>query len=1172
MIWFPTKWWGQRIGDEEFVFWTWGSPPGLIDSGQYCGVFDLGQTHCIDPTRDGASLVPSYYQCLSCCCTPAKCQMPAEILMTIDGFAGTLSSIDRPAAYGYGPSNVCNCPIGWEGACGYWFGYTEECCKCRKREDFFWWPRYIEGENADGGDMCERDRPICKAFPSLCQSVPQTVRYLGRIAARYIKPCGPPCTDIVFTEDLIQLTDCAKAPDANALRDWECISRDKIEVVIENDSYLPPPGFRGPGAVNLLPLCDNKFWNDTTYYRNCVSGGFWCQIPFLNNNCYSECGTIICEQTVTRENDFFWHLTGAITSGDWRNSQWCIDSPTRCQGPVPVEEVRWRYFRPRFVLISQPSSANCAACPGYGYGYGSSFTNYGQGTDWYDPYDDGHCIGKTDVAMEDFNQSFMLRSRINEAPPNLCPVLKNRSRDLPVGETRFIDVQLLYQVTHYAQNEESYCDCVTYDHEYWRVDYPCEPKTLDPFCECYICDRSPGQVAPKLRAYYLGDSGSGAEIAFILKNFCPPLSTLGGFGPVYNGSWWYVASVSLDDEVEEPGGAEYKVGDEFVFDFYESPARGGEAVLPSKTETKQRARVTKIGDEGQITEIKLIVPQEFQKCAYDVEIIGEIRRYTPIVPLYCRYLTHRYAVGIPGNAYAEGDILEFQNVGTAPENIIETGNRFYPYFRTANTYRSRARATVIEVDSRGGVVDWYMCGAQNTYPWLAQFRDKRERECSEIHTGQYYDYKYENKCEYNYVGFIPVRYAWSGFFDYQFHKATYCEHAWAEFSFRVDQISVKNTVSILPPPQPWGKQALAKIKTVGPMEYLGETIDPIYYQNYEISPGPNDRSTSVTFESSSRWYKSHQIPVPQGRVVEIEVLDKGAGYVKRVEKPDGTFEWQPLELATYYTADYPPCEIGCIPAMTVRGVTDDMRAYMQEEYGWPAFCICKAHIKMDVAEDHPNFGGIDSIEVLWGGFWYFTHTHDHVWLAKVGSNWYFELAEPAKQGQPRPQGVDYDGRFHDYDCWHASRDNWGEIHHYDGFYEPYLSGYHSTYYPNLDFTAYSCQVATMQNANSYVWPTRPQSFTGSPGMAGAGDYRKRWSTEFCPNDLLNKDFRMILVHPCAACAKELNLPGGQTCWNMGGYGDTTYNVYPNVWGGTGTAMITRLGGELTFTVAIPSEA
>lgn len=1179
MIWHPAKWWYQQIDGNLYAWPGQGEPPGLLDSGRYW----------LD--SNGIPQAPMFYKCLSCCCTPAKCEMPSEILMTISGFAGTLSSVDRPAAYGYGPGNVCpECEaILWSGSDFEWTNYPPECCVCRKNESFYWWPRHISGPYADGADMCSRPREICSLFPSLCTGVPQPTQYSGRIAGRFIKPCTTGCTDFIFADDhpgvgvgysVVELTDCAKAPGAvgKARQDYNCIMQSKIDVVINHDSYLPPPGFRGPGSVNLLPLCENQFWNDPTYYRFCADGGFWCQGPKLQNPCY--CALVGGNVFYNSEEDFFWHLTGSIVANDgWRTSTWCEESPTRCKGPVKVGDIHWRYYRPNIVLISQPSVANCSGCPRYGAGYGSSFSNYGIGTDWYDPYDDGNCIGKTDVAMEDFNTTFMMNSEINEAPPYLCTVLKNRTRAATNDQPRVIDAQLLYQLTHYAQNED-FCDCVLYDHQYWRVDYPCEPKEyVDEPCKCYICDRTPGQVAPKLRAFYTGDTGSGVTIEFTLKNFCPPVS-LAGYGPNYNGSWWYVASIAVAEDEKDAantGGGDYKNGDKFVFDYYESPARGGESIwTPKGGPDRQYATVTKVDDDGKILEIVLDRPADFYRCQFTSEVIGESIIYYPIIPIYCRFLTHRYAVGIPGNLYREGDLFEFQNLGAAPENTINTGNKYFPYLKTATTYKSRARATVLEVDSRGGVVDWYMCGAQNTYPWnLPRISDK-ERECSTIDTGKYYDFKYENKCQYNYIGFVPVRYAWSGFADYQFHRATYCEHAWAEFSFQIDQISVKNTVVIEPPPTSWGKPASLRIKRVGQMTLYGQTIEPLAYQNYETSPGPNANASGIIEESTLTYFKNHKIPVDQGRVIEIEVVNPGSGYVKKIEHEDGTYEWRALEMATYFTPDYPYCLYGCRPAMAVRGVADDIRGYMAKNFGWPSFCVCKANIKMDVPETHPLFGSIESITIEDGGLWYFAHEHDHVWMAKAGSNWYFEMASPAVDGEPVSPGLDYANSF-GYDCWHASRDNWGVMHHFDGFYEPYASGYHQSVTQYLDandqpqtYVAHKCEIISPENAANYVWPINRKSITGSPGLAGAGDYKKRWSTNFCPNDLLNKSFRMILVHPCAACAKEQNIPGGQSCWNMNGAGDTTYNVYPGVWGGTGTAMITRLAGDLTFTVAVPT--
>jgi hypothetical protein len=1221
MIWHPTKWWIQEIDGEQYVWPGQGDPPGLLDSGNYCGVRygDLTPWPCIDPETalaSGGSVAGSYYQCLSCCCGPAKCQMPQEIMLTISGFSGTLSSIDRPSDYGYGAGNVCpECSINWTGCPKEWIGYTPECCDCRKNEMWYWWPRDIVGTGATGGDICARERPICATFPHICSGSSQSVTTSGRIAGRFINLCPyGPCVDFVWSDytvypqgrypwaqsySLVELTDCADAPMADAREDYECITKPKIEYVKEADSYLWPPGFKGPMHNNLLPLCNGIFWNDEVYYRKCVKGGFWCQTPYENGVCYSICGFWGCDRTlITSDEDFFWKLQRSDVENDaWRTSKWCEDSPTRCaphgDASVPIADVRWRFKRPRNVLISQPSKYNCAPCTSFGFGYGSSMTNYGYGTDWYDPTDDGHCTGKTDINMNDFNQSFMLRAEMTEAPPYLKTQLRNRNRVKPEGATRIIDAQLLYQLTKYAQNTEDpnypdYCDCVTRELPYWRVDYPCEPKIFQPCGKygCFICDRSYGQVAPKLNVFYKGNTGSGAEFKWTLDLYCPF-----GVGAYFNGGWWYVSAVSVveDSSGVIKNGGNYEVGDEFVFDFYESPARGGEAHFATKDGTKQQTIiVTNVSKDGEILGIRL--KKTAERCEYDLNDEGYPE--WPKVPLYCRFLAHRYAVGIPGNGYEEGDEIEFFAVPTAPEGLIETGNRYYPYFDTTYIAEENAIAVVTEVDDQGGIVDWYMCGAQNHFWADHPSRTDDEKECAyDPQTGKYYDIKYENRCVYNYTGVIPVRYSWSGVFDYHFHQKTYCEHAWAEFNFRIDQISVKNTISAPAPTQTWGKQAKLRIKSVSDMELYGVEIDKLKYQNYEISPGPNATATSTFYNDGEHaWFKNHDIPIPQGGVTlgrtGIEVVEKGAGYVKKVQNEDGTYRWEPLELATYYTADFPPGAFGDNPpGLIMRGVADDMRLYMASEYGWPTFCVCKANIKMDVPEDHPNFGGIDSIDVLQGGMWYFAHEHDHLWFAKAGSNWYFELAwpqDPTKDFEPPPD-ASYLFEGISGVCYHASRDNWGEMHHYDGFVEPYPSSYHSNTYtlppvydpldptaiitPEREYTSYTCAVGTADG----VWPKSPITFTGSPGYSPAGDPEKRWSKTFCPNNLLNNAFRMILLHPCAACAKELGIAGGQTCWNMAGFGDSTTSPYPDMWSGTGTAMITKLAGELTFRFAVPEE-
>jgi hypothetical protein len=281
------------------------------------------------------------------------------------------------------------------------------------------------------------------------------------------------------------------------------------------------------------------------------------------------------------------------------------------------------------------------------------------------------------------------------------------------------------------------------------------------------------------------------------------------------------------------------------------------------------------------------------------------------------------------------------------------------------------------------------------------------------------------------------------------------------------------------------------------------------------------------------------------------VLDPGSGYVTKIPaiNPGDPDTWEPVNLST---------NLATGGGIYIRGVTDDIRAYMAGRYGWDTFCECQATI--DTNPDSETFGGIVSVAITKGGLWYFDHAHDHIWFAKAGSNWFFELAQPIADDEAEPTStVDcaglsqltpgYNGTG-PCDCYHASRDNWGELQHYDGFSEPYPSGYHRT-----GVSSYGCAVNT--GSPNYVWPTSSQYITSNPGYAVAGRPENRWSTEFCPNNLLDRAYRMILVHPCAACAKELGMTGSQTCWSLFGYG-------------TGTAMITKLSGSnLILRTSIP---
>lgn len=1160
-IWHPTKWWYQDLparvlgfdSDEllRFGFGPQGEPWGQLDSGRYWLEYN-------EETGESFAIAPLWYQCLSCCCTPAKCKMPEEILMTLSGFDGTMSSIDYPSDYGYGPTNVCPCAITYVHNCeqvrlppcdclrwaACWSdggepGISAGCCTCRKRENYYWWPRDL---TRTGRDKCSLNRPICNLFPHLCAAPAQTVKYFGRIAGRWLEfysgcaSCwniGDPGYDgkPITVDSLIDVTDCAKAPASRARADYTCLAQIQspvvvdgflpvdyakdVRIIINADSYLFPPGFKGVESKNLLPLCSGQFWNDSTYYRFCVEGGFWC--------------------------DNFFEGFPDPRYENWRTADdWCEKSPTRCQGPVKVEEVDWQYYRPKYVLLSQPSRANCGSCF-------SGISNPLLRDDPFNPWSgsqDGHCNGKTDVAMADFNRTMVMRSRVYNAPPGLNPVCP-RYRTPPKQGTRLIDARLLYETVSYG-----------YSTARWHVDYPCEPKQENK------CNIAAGVVQPKLRAFYLGDTGYRANIEFNIKIYCPPaLAALPNYGAIFNGGFWYVSGVRIKTDdlpqvTEWNKGVGYRVGDLFVFDFYERPLRGGEAYWPTFFGEKyQYAEVTSVSPSGQILEIKLVdhnggpgthrgeLPLNIGCSPFDPPIV-QVRR----PPMYGRYIPHRYCVAVAGNGYVEGDVLFFEANANAPSGNIETGSKFRPYLSTNLSVRSKARITVVDVDSNGGILDWHLCGAENVLGPLLPY----DQNCARNDRGDYYDIRYADRCEYDYQGFLPVRYAWSGVMDVRFRTQTYCEHAWAEFFFRIQQISVKNDIQVQEPLQTWGRQAKLKITIVNPNMRINDVpIAPIYYQNYETSPGPN----AYTDMGSERgYYRKHPLPITQGGVAVIEIVDPGAGYVQRLPKenpddPDEKVRYAPLELSTQNRR------------IKIRSVLDDMRAELLKQ-GLSTYCHFYCTIEMD--EESPNFGGIKGVFITQPGLWYFAHRHDHIWFAQAGSDWFFELASPIPDYSDDFVAPDCSVNISsDNPCCHATRDNWGELQHYDGFVEPYPSGYHqrtAILSSGGTHTYWQCDFIGASNG-IYVWPQNPNYLSdGSPGFEPVGNFRNRWSTNFCPTDLLRRTYRMVLIHPCAACAKELGIPGAQTCWNMDGTVDSTYT--PPGWRGTGTAMITRLASEL----------
>ena len=1409
-IWHPGIFWVDTDGCEvqgedgpELMNWPslMVNPTGVYPSLTTTGQLDAG-CYWYDPNLPAPCWAPNFMQCLSCCCVPQKCGIPDEVVMTLSGFGGTLTSIDATSDYGYGPSAIVNCSQfyqkngGGKDADYYCFvqpphtvkpiWHTSAGCCDRYVDNYFWWPRdSFRGAESTGSDLCVLDRSICAFFPSLCSGTAQPTSYNGKTPPRWIPTCVSCCDWGWFfwgdpdtksnKQSIVDAADCSgwgtsgddwylfyeefKFTDTSGVFHDSLMFRlrDPIWKAIERDTHLWPPGYCGFTSRNLIPL-DYAFWNEwhidtqgwprSPFYENCW-GGFW--------------------------TPSFWDsFPDPRNSGSYTN--WCTNTAPNFQ-PNSTTPVSWAYYRPNVVLISQPSRANCHFC-------WSTYTNLLNGST------DGHCNGTCNVNMQDLNRAVTLRSALYLQPPQF-QISLNRSRVKPPNELKLLDAELLYNAD---------APVIPWAFE---IDYPCQPLVFG------RCNLNPGLVQPRLKAFYRGVAGYGAKIDFAIRIYCGPTSLQPGYGPIFNGGWWYVDDVWIgeaDAEHPNPKGLGYEVGDRFYFNYYEDPLRGGETYWPTETGIAlQECRVKSVSDVGEILAVELVlhvprladgqVPQYPEEGGDDGEFSGEVlesnevtttlelklrgqpdpppdeepppaenfsfapvdnpiekvenepvppqlvapdeaavywsddteiflapklriitendyvqitgatvtmtglkpgdflhlgpffllanitgswddasgvftfdgtgtkdqyeealqslrysfngadptidntrttasftwkvtakdfsndgpgpiilnlgcglffRNYRP--PLYARVLNHRLSVAVPGNGYVEGDVLRWDPIGMPPNGQVLTGNKWYPYFSTNASVRKFARATVVEVDSRGGIVDWHMCGAENQL-WFGShaynpndagvgfwppsfesewYADVYDYACQgEINTGDYYDIAYANKCDYFYVGYIPIRYSWSGI-GHVMEKSFQgnCEHAYAEMFFSVEQISVKTDIAVANPIQKWGTPAkLTLIDAETEMVYpppgfsTSSTADscpitPVFYHNFEEAPGASAHVDAYNDESCIRFYKRHPIPVKQGMVTlpeHIRIDDPGSGYVR----DDGTFP----ELSTLN---------GTIKLVNV---CDDMRAFLAGKYGFPGYC----HFRVS---DFTADGGIRELEILWPGYWYFAHHHDYVWLHTAGSNWYFEMAWPTRSDDPYTEDPSPDCRVelsYQNPCCHATRDNWGVLHHFDGFPEPYPSSMYryvtertvtdpeappwennaETY--QVEYSWYQCGFGT-----GGAFARTSQSITGNPGFELAGDSRKRWSTNYCPD--IGGTWKMLLVHPCAACARDQGLPGGQTCFNPCGAGNTTYSTNwdsPTMtgvgfwglgsggaydWYGTGQAWISQLAGELNCTV------
>ena len=759
--------------------------------------------------------------------------------------------------------------------------------------------------------------------------------------------------------------------------------------------------------------------------------------------------------------------------------------------------------------------------------------------------------GTTHLYAKDLsNRLTVLKRQVVDMQPSLRPTVA-RVRTPPTN-TPLINAELLFELKHFPVWRKDYelfpGFGVEYESEWfyeyaangfnwamWRVDYPCFP-TPSPF----ECTGEPGGlVAPKLKALAEADaSGSGAVLSFTLKPLANPVSFESGPEPpawegaiytegfVHNGSQWYVASVGV---AENGGGYGYEVGDKFKFDFYESPLRGGEMRVPLN-DTYQRARVTSVAKDGAITGIELfILSQENEETPAAADICPTIGA------TYARLLPHRYSVARPGTGYVEGDTIVWECAANEPQgfgrpdhesigDVVRDGVFFFgcTVGKNEDGTENKARATITEVDCRGGIVDWHMCGAINTFPAVPSPRPLPE--CGENNEcGIYNDWQYANQCVYHYSGYIPARYSYNATWTdtpchpccpvgpfprrYRNKHSRACGPAYCRFGLTIYQVSVKNRV-IIEPPYPGGSLAAAKIVQVDPIPRGERRLYPrvpTANSSGARTMGGNYASPEYTIGTAFGFPDS----LPQGPVhltEGIEITNPGSGYAR--QRDDGTVE---TKTPNFY-----------VLAVGDRTYGEDIELDIRER-GKRGKNKCYGHCLVDEDPASDTFGQITEIVIEAQGNYYIAHEHDHVWLANAWTDFepYLDYA-PAPL--PQSDGSIYDPPedfefFSEDQCggpiiapWrkrrHSRRRSWGYAVHKDGYSEAPFST------SNYNFFNHNEQYDRRLTRQQY--PTVPLTASGYPeGTVFAtpenalGDYEHLWCKDFCPKALLERTYEMV---------------------------------------------------------------
>lgn len=970
--------------------------------------------------------------CFSCSCTPVKCRMPNELLMTVKGF--NYSWNNTPAVQLSRPA----------------LSQRTKCGPCRS-----------PGIITCGGNCCPEGLfSLCNKDEGCCGEL--------------VDDCDKPGAH------------CCFFPPANLSNDYP-----------------------GDGSCSLMYYC-NCVYPDGHFHR--WPRDQWTGAPMCEMSGHPLCGQYgyLCQQPpepatwvkhgFTPDEEMY---INACTHGQYGGPGW---------GKSPAD-FKSTLHLPRCEKFSREAIDEA----GLGERFYNDLSLDTAGN--FIPSATRSLHGSVNLWAPDLNnRPFILHRVYANVQPRLRPRV-SRSRTPPTGVS-LIDAQLLFDLKQYTVWREEALPftgagqtewnietlelapvdpnaTLEGNWQVWRVDYPCLPE-IGPS----ECTGDPGGiVAPLLRAFKGSSSGSGAVLTHVLQPISNPVYWDPGpdyetitwqnarisEGFVDRGTMWCVSSVSVGSS----GGRGYKVDDEFYFDFYENPARGGELRVPI-TDTYQRARVTSVDKLGTITGIKLYPPPDENTNCPD---------YTTT---YGRLLGHRKAVSIAGNGYVEGDILEWYCVDGKPSG---SGEVPYTKFSFGCNTKKRARATVTEVDCRGGIVDWFMCGAQNFF-----FYPKTPPTCKEDNRGEYSDFQYTERCAYSYIGFLPVRYSYAAEAGYASSQAgddpcstccrvgpfprNYmpsgskgCGPAYCQFNYNIYQISVKNRVEISDP-FPGGSRALAKITAIDKHDRTVE--DPKWTKN------PNNFYRLGCPQLTSNWatyYRDFEFPssIPQGGVSVITLLKKGSGYARK--NNDGTVTTKTVKVKITAVFDEP--------------LNNDEQNERFRGKGEQGYNKCQAHAVIDEDPDSKTFGQIKEIVIDEPGKYYFAEAHDHVWLAIAETQF-----EPYLDYAPAPvvdaNGVKYDppedwdihGQLLEHRRRHSRRYNWGHARHKDGYVEKCGTG------------APTCD-RKLNNPPYYDYmyegidPYRSRKLTEKPGSDVMGNYSKRWSKKYCPTDLLNIYFDMV---------------------------------------------------------------